>query len=139
MVRRRTVLVDVDALTLALLGDAQGLGGPDGEHQHHGDAECCGGHDEVAPHLGEQLLRTATPEQALGDAEADGEQAERPCAPDAAEAVDGDSADRVVDSEPLDQVDGQDDDDPADGNDASPLAPLREVGLFSWSEGGERL
>jgi hypothetical protein len=36
-------------------------------------------------------------------------------------------------------VGGGDDDDPADGNDASPLAPLREVGLFSWSEGGERL
>src|SRR3954452_1994304 len=113
MVCGRAVLVDVDALLLALRAHPQEAGGgerpEDGAHDDEGDAT----DGQVAPDLRPQLTGTTAPEQTLHRRVAEltgGEQTDRPGAPDATAAVHGDGTDRIVDAEVLDEIDADDDD-----------------------------
>src|SRR2546421_1628393 len=122
VVRRRAVLVDVEALQLPLAGDTQGPGAPDGldgVHDEQGDAEHDHDAGQAANGLGPQLGRAPAVEEPLdhrrgvgpvggGNAVlAGGQQPDAEGAPDPGQAVHGPSADGVVDAQVLEEIDAQ--------------------------------
>src|SRR4051812_45124052 len=122
------VLVDVDALELAGLRDAELVHRLDAVHQEQTGAQGDDGDRDAADELGDQLTGAASVEEALdlgrgvgtfrtGEAVAAGEQAEAQGAPDPAEAVDRNGTDRIVDPHVLDEVDAPDADQGGDAPD----------------------